>query len=63
MTIYEKLLTVQSVLKAPKSQYNSFGKYNYRNCEDIIEAAQPHLKAIGLLLVMSDAIEQIGERF
>lgn len=63
MTIYEKLLSVQAVLKAPKSQYNAFGKYNYRNCEDIIEAAKPHLKSVGLLLVMHDDIEHIGDRF
>ena len=44
MSIFEKLAAVQSELKAPKSQYNSFGKYNYRNCEDIIEAAKPLLK-------------------
>ena len=63
MSIYEKLAAVQSALKAPKSQYNKFGNYNYRNCEDIIEAAKPLLKANGLLLTMSDAIENIGERF
>ena len=38
MTIYEKLTKVQGELKAPKGQYNSFGKYNYRSCEDILEA-------------------------
>ena len=38
MTIYEKLIKVQNELKAPKSQYNNFGKYAYRNCEDIQEA-------------------------
>lgn len=41
MTIYEKLSAIQSELKAPKNQYNSFGKYNYRNCEDILEAVKP----------------------
>lgn len=63
MSIYEKLAAVQSALKAPKSQYNAFGKYNYRNCEDIIEAAKPLLKANGLLLVISDELEHIGDRF
>ena len=38
MNIYEKLLEIQNELKAPKSQYNKFGKYYYRNCEDILEA-------------------------
>lgn len=63
MSIYEKLAAVQSALKAPKSQYNAFGKYNYRNCEDIIEAAKPLLKANGLLLILNDDIEHIGDRF
>ncbi len=63
MTIYEKLANVQSALKAPKSQYNSFGKYNYRNCEDIIEAAKPLLKQNGLLLTISDELAHIGDRF
>lgn len=61
--IYEKLANVQATLKAPKSQYNAFGKYNYRNCEDIIEAAKPLLKANGLLLTISDELEHIGDRF
>ena len=43
MTIYEKLSKVQSTLKAPKNQYNAFGKYKYRNCEDILEAVKPLL--------------------
>ena len=38
MSVYKKLIEVQTKLKAPKSQYNSFGKYSYRNCEDILEA-------------------------
>lgn len=63
MSVFEKLLAVQCALKAPKSQYNNFGKYNYRNCEDIIEAAKPHLKANGLLLVLTDTIEHIGDRY
>ena len=41
MNIYEKLSEIQAKLKAPKSQYNSFGKYNYRNAEDILEAIDP----------------------
>ena len=63
MSIYEKLAAVQAELKAPKSQYNAFGKYNYRNCEDIIEAAKPLLKKHGLLLSLTDEIRQIGDRF
>lgn len=40
-SIYEKLANIQNELKAPKNQYNSFGKYNYRNAEDIEEALKP----------------------
>ena len=41
MTIYEKLKVIQTKLKAPKGQYNNFGKYNYRSLEDITEAVKP----------------------
>ena len=41
LTIQQKLLKVQTELKAPKNQYNSFGKYKYRNQEDILEAVKP----------------------
>ena len=44
----DKLVKVQSELKAPKSQRNNFGKYNYRNCEDILEAVKPLLNKYGL---------------
>lgn len=63
MTIYEKLAAVQYALKAPKNQYNNFGKYNFRSCEDIIEAAKPHLQEHNLLLLLNDAIRQIGDRY
>lgn len=63
MTIYEKLANVQSALKAPKGQYNSFGKYKYRSCEDIVESVKPLLKQNGLLLTLTDEIEMIGDRF
>ena len=63
MEIYEKLLTVQCALKAPKSQYNSFGKYNYRNCEDILEALKPILKEVKATVLITDSIEMIGERY
>lgn len=57
------LLQVQMALKAPKSQYNSFGKYHYRSCEDIIEAAKPLCASNGLVLTMTDSIEQVGDRY
>lgn len=58
-----KLLEIQSRLKAPKGQFNSFGKYNYRNCEDILEAVKPLLKELGATLVISDEIVEMGGRF
>ena len=63
MNIYEKLLSVQTKLKAPKSQYNDFGKYNYRNCEDILEAAKPLCKEVNAVVWLSDEIVMIGERY
>lgn len=63
MNIYEKLLTVQSKLKAPKSQYNSFGKYNYRNAEDILEAVKPLCVEVGAFIVLTDEIISVGERY
>ena len=63
MSIYTKLLAVQSELKAPKGQYNSFGKYKYRSCEDILEAVKPLLKQHGATLIIGDTVELIGERF
>lgn len=63
MSIYTKLLNVQNKLKAPKGQYNSFGKYKYRNCEDILEAVKPHLYEENALVYLSDTIEMIGDRF
>lgn len=53
---------VQSELKAPKDQYNSFGKYAYRSAEDIVEAAKPLCKTHGLLLTLSDTVELVGEK-
>ena len=49
MTLHKKLTEIQNELKAPKSQYNSFGKYNYRNQEDILEAVKPLLKKYDLI--------------
>ena len=54
--IYEKLLFIQTELKAPKSQYNSFGKYYYRNCEDIQESLKPLLKQMNTTLIISDEV-------
>ena len=54
---------IQHKLKAPKGQYNSFGKYNYRSCEDILEGVKPLLKEHDLALLIDDEIVQIGERY
>lgn len=61
--VREKLAAVQKVLKAPKNQYNSFGKYAYRSCEDILEAAKPLCIENGLILTISDDIVAVGERY
>lgn len=63
MNVYEKLLAVQTELKAPKGQYNSFGKYKYRSCEDIVEAAKPHLAKYKAALTITDDIVMKGERY
>lgn len=63
MGIYEKLSKVQKELKAPKGQYNSFGKYKYRSCEDILEAVKPILEKNNLSMQLSDELEFIGERY
>ena len=63
MGINEKLLEIQTELKAPKSQYNAFGKYNYRNCEDILEALKPLLAKVKAAVVITDEIVNIAQRF
>ena len=63
MNIYEKLLAIQTELKAPKTQYNSFGKYNYRNCEDILEAVKPICKKYNAVSFLSDEIVYVEGRW
>ena len=63
MNIYQKLLIVQSKLKAPKGQYNKFGKFKYRTLEDIMEGIKPLLVQQQLALLISDTVKQIGDRF
>lgn len=60
--LVKKLSEIQSSLKAPKNQRNSFGNYSYRSCEDILEAVKPHLKTHELSLTISDEIVEIGAR-
>ena len=59
-TLTEKLVYIQGRLKAPKNQRNSFGNYNYRNQEDILEAVKPLLQETGLRLILSDEIKEVG---
>lgn len=63
MSVYEKLSKVQSELKAPKGQYNSFGKYKYRSCEDILEAVKPLNAKHGVVLTVGDEVLEISNRF
>jgi hypothetical protein len=58
-----KLTEIQHRLKAPKGQYNSFGKYKYRSCEDILEAVKPILNDVGCFLTLSDEIQLVGDRY
>lgn len=63
MNIYEKLSNVQKELKCNKSQYNKFGNYYYRSCEDILESVKPLCHKYRLTLVINDEIEVISERY
>ena len=58
----EALIKIQSELVATKSQYNSFGKYYYRSCEDILEAVKPLLSKYGAELTISDDVVSVGDR-
>lgn len=62
MGVYEKLLAIQTELKAPKSQYNNFGKYKYRNCEDILESLKPILAKNRATITISDDVVSVGNR-
>lgn len=63
VVLNQRVGDIQHKLKAPKGQYNSFGKYNYRSCEDILEGVKPLLKEHDLALLIDDEIVQIGERY
>ena len=59
----KELLQIQSELKAPKGQFNAYGKYKYRSCEDILEAVKPILKKCNCTLLLSDSLVYIGDRY
>lgn len=58
-----KLALIQQELNAPKNQYNDYGKYNYRSCEDILIGLKPCLEKVGCALTITDEIVQVGERY
>lgn len=63
MSIYKILSEIQAEIQVPKTHYNKFGDYNYRNCEDILDAAKPLLKKHGCTLVLQDDVSAIGNRY
>lgn len=62
-TIHKALLRIQGNLKAPKGKYNNFGGFNYRSCEDILNAVKPLLQETETTLVLTDEVVLIGDRF
>lgn len=58
-----KLMMIQSELKVPKEQYNDFGNYNYRSCEDILNALKQHLLTYKAVVLLSDELVMLGDRF
>ena len=61
--VLKKLCIIQAELKAPKNQFNKFGGYKYRSCEDILEAAKPLCNKHGCTLTVGDKLENIGNRY
>ena len=58
----KELIEIQRELKAPKSQKNTFGKYNYRSCEDILEAVKPLVHKKNCIVILSDEVNVVSER-
>lgn len=63
MSIYTKLMEIQKETKVPKNMFNSFGKFKYRNAESILESVKPILNKYGCVLLISDDIKQMGDRY
>ena len=63
MSVYKKLLDIQTELKAPKNQKNTFGNYNYRSAEDVLEALKPLLLSNNVTVIINDEIVNVGNRF
>jgi len=62
LTLHQKIIAIQTTLKAPKSNFNSFGKYKYRSNENILEALKPHLEKHSLTLMQRDSIRELSGR-
>lgn len=63
LSLKEKLLCIQKELKAPKNQFNSYGEFYYRSCEDILEAVKPLLYDYGVALTINDEVVNMGDRY
>lgn len=63
MSIYDKLSSIQEELNVPKGQYNSYGGFNYRSCEDILTAVKPICRKYRTTLILTDELMYIGERY
>ena len=63
MSIYDKLSSIQEELNVPKGQYNSYGGFNYRSCEDILTAVKPLCRKYKTTLILTDELMYIGERY
>jgi hypothetical protein len=63
LSLIQKVVKIQNELKAPKGQFNKFGGYKYRSCEDIVESVKPILLAYGVMLNISDELVVIGDRY
>ena len=63
MTINEKLATIQTKFKSKKSRFNSFGKYNFRSAEDILEATKPYLLELGVSVIISERLIESASDF
>lgn len=57
MSVYEKLMNIQNELNVPKNQYNDFGHYSYRSCEQILESLKPFLKKQNAIILLNDKIK------
>lgn len=63
LSLVQKVVKIQNELKAPKGQFNKFGGYKYRSCEDIVESVKPILNTYGVMLNLSDEMVLIGDRY